>query len=48
MQPVDHTYGADKLVSVGRDTETIALARAVRLHCENRVFLYGNKTLTFK
>ena len=48
VQPVDHTYGADKLVSVGRDTETIALARAVRLHCENRVFLYGNKTLTFK
>jgi formyltetrahydrofolate deformylase len=48
VQPVDHTYDAEKLVSVGRDTETMALARAVKLHCQNRVFLYGNKTLTFK
>lgn len=48
VQPVDHTYSAEQLVSVGRDTETIALARAVRLHCENRVFLYGNKTFVFK
>ena len=48
VQPVDHTYDAEQLVSVGRDTETMALARAVKLHCQNRVFLYGNKTLTFK
>ena len=48
VQPVDHTFGAEKLVSVGRDTETMALARAVKLHCDNRVFLYGNKTLVFK
>lgn len=48
VQPVDHTYSADKLVSVGRDTETMALARAVKLHCQNRVFLCGNKTLVFK
>lgn len=48
VQPVDHTFSAEKLVSLGRDTETIALARAVKLHCENRVFLYGNKTLVFK
>jgi len=48
VQPVDHAYGAEQLVSVGRDTETIALSRAVKLHCQNRVFLYGNKTLVFK
>ena len=48
VQPVDHTFSAEKLVSLGRDTETMALAKAVKLHCENRVFLYGNKTLVFK
>ena len=29
VQPVDHTYVADRLVSIGRDTENLALARAV-------------------
>lgn len=48
VQHVDHTYTADMLVAVGRDTETIALARAVKLHTEHRVFLDGNKTVIFK
>lgn len=48
VQPVDHTYGPDQLVAVGRDTENLALARAVRLHTEHRVFLDGNKTVIFK
>lgn len=48
VQPVDHTYSADQLVAVGRDTETVALARAVKLHIEHRVFLDGNKTVIFK
>jgi formyltetrahydrofolate deformylase len=48
VQPVDHTYGADNLVAVGRDTETVALAKAVKLHTEHRVFLDGNKTVVFK
>ncbi len=38
----------DALVSVGRDTETQALARAVRLHIDQRVFLDGNKTVIFR
>jgi formyltetrahydrofolate deformylase len=48
VQPVDHTYGAEKLVAAGRDTETVALAKAVKLHTEHRVFLDGNKTVVFK
>ena len=48
VQPVDHSYTPDALVAVGRDTETVALARAVRLHSEHRVFLDGNKTVIFK
>ncbi len=48
VQPVDHTYNADALVAVGRDTETVALAKAVKLHVDHRVFLDGNKTVVFK
>jgi len=48
VQVVDHTYSADSLVAIGRDTETIALAKAVKLHIEHRVFLDGNKTVVFK
>ena len=48
VQPVDHTYRPDALVAVGRDTETHALARAVKLHIEQRVFLDGNKTVIFR
>ena len=48
VQVVDHTYTPDMLVAVGRDTETRALARAVNLHTEHRVFLDGNKTVIFK
>ena len=48
VQEVDHTYSADKLVAVGRDTETRALGTAVKLHTEHRSFLGGNKTIVFK
>lgn len=48
VQQVDHTYSPDMLVAVGRDTETTALARAVQLHTQHRVFLDGNKTVIFK
>lgn len=48
VQPVDHTYTPEQLVAVGRDTETVALARAVKLHVEHRVFLHGNKTVIFR
>lgn len=48
VQHVDHTYSADMLVAVGRDTETVALAKAVKLHIEHRIFLDGNKTVIFR
>lgn len=47
VQAVDHTYSPDMLVAVGRDTETKALADAVRLHTEHRAFVDGNKTVVF-
>ncbi|MBK5016692.1 formyltetrahydrofolate deformylase [Pantoea sp. S62] len=47
VQRVDHTYRPNDLIVVGRNTETIALARAVKYHTEHRVFLDGNKTVIF-
>lgn len=48
VQSVDHAYSPEQLVAVGRDTETIALSRAVKWHVEQRVFLNGNKTVVLK
>ena len=44
---VDHAYQPEHLVQVGRDNESMALAKAVKYHIEHRVFLDGNKTVVF-
>ena len=48
VERVDHTYQPEHLVAAGRDTECLALARAVKYHIEHRVFLTGNKTVVFR
>ena len=45
---VDHTHGPAELMAVGRDTECLALARAVRWHAAHRVLLNGAKTVVFR
>ena len=47
VQRVDHSYGPQGLTAIGRDTETVALAKAVQLHTQHRVFMDGNKTVIF-
>ncbi|GER23343.1 formyltetrahydrofolate deformylase [Zafaria cholistanensis] len=44
---VDHRMTPEELATVGRDTEALALARAVRWHAENRVMLSGHRTVVF-
>jgi len=44
---VSHAMSADDFVAVGRDIESRVLARAVKLHLEQRVTLSGNKTIVF-
>ncbi len=44
---VGHHHSADQLVSIGRDVERRVLARAVRLHAEDRVFPNGTRTVVF-
>ncbi|HEY6880797.1 MAG TPA: formyltetrahydrofolate deformylase [Polyangiales bacterium] len=42
-----HRDSIDDLVRKGRDLEKVALARAVKWHLEDRVLVYGNKTVVF-
>jgi formyltetrahydrofolate deformylase len=44
---VSHRDTVDDLIRKGRDLEKIVLSRAVRLHVENRILVYGNKTVVF-
>ena len=48
VEHVDHTYTPERLVAAGRDSERRALARAVKLATEHRVFLNGNRTVVFR
>ena len=44
---VSHRDTVEDLVRQGRDLEKVVLSRAVRWHLENRVLVYGNKTVVF-
>ena len=48
VERIDHQYTAEELVQIGRDTECVAFARAIKWHCEHRVILNGNRTVVFK
>ena len=45
---ISHRDTLEDLVEKGRDMERVALSRAVRWHIENRILLYGNKTVIFE
>jgi formyltetrahydrofolate deformylase len=48
VERVNHALSADDLTAVGRDIESVVLARAVRWHVEHRVLLNGHKTVVFR
>jgi formyltetrahydrofolate deformylase len=43
-----HRDSVEDLIRKGRDVEKAALARAVKWHLEDRVLVYGNKTVVFE
>lgn len=45
---VSHRDDVDDLIRKGKDLERVVLARAVRLHLENRVLVYSNRTVVFE
>jgi formyltetrahydrofolate deformylase len=44
---ITHRDSLEDLVRKGRDLERLVLARALRLHLEDRVLVYGRKTIVF-
>ncbi|GAA3719368.1 formyltetrahydrofolate deformylase [Oceanisphaera sediminis] len=45
---VNHTFNAQEMAKAGRDVEKSVLSRALNLVLEEKVFVYGNKTVVFK
>ncbi|QQP93303.1 formyltetrahydrofolate deformylase (plasmid) [Skermanella sp. TT6] len=45
---VDHAMSPDDLVAIGRDVESVVLARAVRLHIEMRTMVHGRRVIVFR
>ena len=44
---VSHRHTVGDLIRQGKDLERVVLARAVRLHLQNRVLVYANRTVVF-
>lgn len=45
---VSHRDSVSDIVLKGKDLERIVLARAIRLHIENRILVFGKKTIVFE
>jgi formyltetrahydrofolate deformylase len=45
---VNHSFNLQDLIKAGRENETAALAKAMQLVFEDRVFVYNNKTVVFE
>ncbi|HLO88627.1 MAG TPA: formyltetrahydrofolate deformylase [Nostocaceae cyanobacterium] len=45
---VSHRDEVEDLIRKGKDLERVVLARAVRLHLQNRVLVYRNRTVVFE
>jgi formyltetrahydrofolate deformylase len=48
VQRVNHSFTPERLAAMGRDSERLALSRAVRLHVEHRLALDGERTIVFE
>ncbi|WP_319558051.1 formyltetrahydrofolate deformylase [Thiomicrorhabdus sp.] len=44
---VSHSESADQMVVLGKDVEKNVLARGLKYHLQDRVLVYGNKTVVF-
>lgn len=48
VERVDHGFAVEDLTRVGRDIESVVLARALRWHVEHRVLLNNGRTVVFR
>jgi formyltetrahydrofolate deformylase len=47
VERVNHGLSSEDYVAVGRDVESLVLARAVKWHAEHRIVINGNRTVVF-
>jgi formyltetrahydrofolate deformylase len=47
IERVDHRDSIEELKRIGRSVEKSVLARGVKWHLEDRILVYGNKTIVF-
>ncbi|HEV7912811.1 MAG TPA: formyltetrahydrofolate deformylase [Albitalea sp.] len=47
VERVDHSLSPEEITAVGRDVESVVLARAVRWHVQHRVLMNGRKAVVF-
>ena len=45
IEPIDHSYTPKKMESLGQDTESRVLSRAIDLYAQHRIFLNGQRTI---
>jgi len=45
---ITHKDSINNLVRKGKDLEKLVLSRAIRLHIERKILVYGNKTIVFE
>lgn len=45
VRPIGHEISVEQMIHLGHDIEATALSQAVRLHCEQRVMLNGQRTV---
>jgi formyltetrahydrofolate deformylase len=48
VERADHSMNVAELTAIGRDVESVVLARAVKWHAEHRILLNGSKTVVFR
>jgi formyltetrahydrofolate deformylase len=48
VERADHSMNVAELTAIGRDVESVVLARAVKWHAERRILVNGNKTVVFR
>jgi len=44
---VSHEHEVKDFIANGQDLERVVLLRALKLHCERKIMVYGNKTVVF-
>lgn len=48
VERVDHTLEPEQLTTIGNEIESVVLNRAIQWHAEDRIFLFGNRTVVLR